>query len=60
MKGLTRSVLKSWNHWVNTTSYYTNNPEMSEVIEKEIFDYFVKACMYACSVTSDSVQPHGL
>ena len=24
---------------------------MSEVIEKEIFGYFVKACMYACSVT---------
>ena len=33
---------------------------MSKVIEKEIFDYFVKACMYAYSVTSNSVQPHGL
>ena len=33
---------------------------MSKVIEKEIFDYFVKACMYACSVTSNFVQPHGL
>ena len=57
MKGLTRSTLKSWNHWVNATSYYANNPEMSEVIEKEIFGYFVKACMCACSITSNSATP---